>query len=384
MPSVGIMSMQRIYNYGSSLQAHALRQTLLALAEDVGVRFLDYRPGQTLVPAHAGAAHGGRLRRTLSKVREYNAVDAPIADKLRFFNHKRGYATSYFPMVGIASEARTGTDVDLQVIGSDEVFNCVQDNVNVGYSRDLFGHDTSARVLASYAASFGNTTLAKIDAAGIRDSVADDLRGFDAISVRDRNSADVVEALTGARPDIHLDPTLIHNFDLAGGGPIPAERQLQRDYVIVYGYSGRFSAAENQAVRQYAASIDADVVAFGGLQGSADSFIDCDPFTLLAYFRDARAVVTDTFHGSIFSIINEVPFATIVRRSSGHSYGNQEKLGYLLQALGLKNRAWDGTSGLASVLNHPVSWDEVAAIRHEETQRSTDYLRGLVDRTRSA
>ena len=147
--TVGIMSMQRIHNYGSSLQAYGLRRLLEGLSDDITVSFVDYEPGDILIEDPDANAASSKLGRTLSKVAEYNDVDARFSDKLRFFNHKRAYGRRYFPMIGITPEPNRDLDVDVQVIGSDEVFNCVQSNTNVGYSRDLFGHRSPARKVVS-------------------------------------------------------------------------------------------------------------------------------------------------------------------------------------------------------------------------------------------
>jgi hypothetical protein len=373
------MSMQRIYNYGSSLQAYALRRLVEQVSSDARVTFVDYQPGPPLVTSVAHSEGRGRLTRALSKIREYNDVDARLEDKVRFFNHKRSYATKYFPLLGITSEQNRDLALDLQVIGSDEVFNCVQANANVGYSRDLFGHRSPARRVISYAGSFGNTTLEKIEAAGIRSQLTEDFSRFEAISVRDRNSARLVEDLTGRAPDIHLDPTLVYDFDKENR--VPADSLHPRPYIIVYGYSGRLSREENAAIRRYADDIGARVLAFGGLQSSADEFVDCDPFTLLAYFRGAAAVITDTFHGTIFSIINEVPFATIIRRSSGTGYGNEEKLGFLLEHLGLGSRALLDPSDLSNLLSEPIDFAPATAKRLEERAHTEAYLQHALQHT---
>ena len=169
MKNVGIMSMQRIYNYGSSLQGYGLRRLIEGLDDDVQVSFVDYEPGEILVKDHGGASvPTSRVGRALSKVREYNQVDAKLSDRLRFMNHKRTYGARNFPALGITAQPNRDLDLDVQVIGSDEVFNCVQANTNVGYSRDLFGHDSPARKVISYAGSFGNTTLEKLESFGIR------------------------------------------------------------------------------------------------------------------------------------------------------------------------------------------------------------------------
>ena len=57
---------------------------------------------------------------------------------------------------------------------------------------------------------------------------------------------------------------------------------------------------------------------------------------MLAYFKHAEEVITDTFHGSIFSIITQRKFATIIRKSVGDSYGNEEKLGRFIKTFETK------------------------------------------------
>lgn len=373
--SVGIMSMQRIFNYGSSLQAYGLRRLVESIDPSLAVSYLDYRPGATLVPTKEPT---GRLRRTSSKIVEYGRTDGSPQDTLRFFNHKRRYASRYLPMVGISPEKQFHQDVATQIIGSDEVFNCVQSNTNVGYSRDLFGRKTSAKQLASYAASFGNTTLEKIGEAGVTDSITEDLLAFDFLSVRDRNSRDIVESLTGTAPEINVDPVLAYPF-MTAESRIPRQRQHAKPYIIVYGYSGRFSAEENRSIREYADSIGADVLSFGGLQRSADRFIDCNPFELLAYVRDSIGVITDTFHGSIFAVINEKPFCTVVRKSTAHGYGNEEKLGYLLGFLGLQQQRADLAGSISGALSQTIDYNSVNVLLGAERQRSTAYLRRLFE-----
>ena len=371
--TVGIMSMQRIHNYGSSLQAYGLRRLLEGLSDDITVSFVDYEPGDILIEDPDANAASSKLGRTLSKVAEYNDVDARFSDKLRFFNHKRAYGRRYFPMIGITPEPNRDLDLDVQVIGSDEVFNCVQSNTNVGYSRDLFGHRSPARKVVSYAASFGNTTIDKIDAAGLRGQLAEDLSRLDAISVRDRNSAEIVEQLIGQRPAIHVDPVLAHDFANLETR-VPSYRLFDGKYVIVYGYAGRLDHEENEILRRYASGLGATILCFGGVQECCDRFIDCDPFELLAYFRDAEAIITDTFHGTILSIINEKPFGAIIRKSVGHGYGNEEKLGFLLDTFGLESQKVTDLAGISEVLGNEIDFGIVERVLTQEKNRTHEYL----------
>ncbi len=117
---------------------------------------------------------------------------------------------------------------------------------------------------------------------------------------------------------------------------------------------------------------------FGGVQECCDRFIDCNPFELLAYFRDAEAIITDTFHGTIFSIINGRPFGAIIRSSVGHGYGNEEKLGYLLDTFGLASQKVTDMSRISEILGNHVDYDLVGEALARERNRTRDYLRSII------
>lgn len=370
---VGIMTMQRIRNYGSSLQAYGLRRLVEGAADGALVTFVDYTPGVPLLKDEGTRDGGSDLGNTLRKAATYARGPGKPIDRLRFLNHKKRYARAYYPLVGIPAELNLDTNLDVQIIGSDEVFNCVQSNTRVGYSRDLFGFRSNARRVVSYAGSFGNTTLDRAEAAGIRDSIQYDLSRLNAISVRDENSASIVSELLGERPPIHVDPALAYDF-MAYENRIPSRRLQDTPYVVVYGYPGRFKTKENEAIRDYARRIDATVLCLGGVQDCGDRFVDCDPFELLAYFRDAEAVVSDTFHGAIFALINQRPFAAIVRESEGHSYGNEEKVGYLLRSLGVTAQRATNASRIAEVLANEIDYASVQQRLEHERARTREYL----------
>jgi len=373
MKSIGIMSMHRIFNYGSFLQGYALKQILHSIDPSARVNFLDYRPGKPILQAEEESTH--RVSRTIKKVASYGKVNTSLVNKLRFFNHKRTYAQKNFPALGLSPEPNYNFSVDLQIIGSDEVFNCVQANSNVGYSRDLFGHASPAKAVISYAGSFGNTTLQKLKKYGLIEQLREDFLRFADISVRDENSRSIVEEITGRSPAVHVDPVLAYDY-MKECKKIPAGRMNTRPYMIVYGYAGRFTKAENAAIRAYAKAKDYEILCIGGVQGCGGKFMDCTPFEVLALFRDAEAVVTDTFHGSIFSIINKKKFITIIRRSHGDEYGNEEKLRYLLDSLFLGERGvYSATQeALGDVLGGDIDYGPVMSRLDSARIESRDYL----------
>ena len=347
-PLVGIMSMQRIRNYGSFLQACGLRRLLESLG--CGVRFVDYRPGRCLVES----GKPSRLPRPVAKLAEALSGPGPLLAKLTYANYKRRYDARTWPLLGLPSEPDYATNgLDMLVIGSDEVFNCVQPNPNVGFSPDLFGASSDARRTVAYAASCGNTTATKLREHGVADEIADWLGALDAVSVRDENTASVVRELAGVDPVRNLDPVLA--WDFFGEEEIQAS-PVEGRYLIAYAYSGRLTGEECSALRSYADKRRLRVVNVGGVQGCCDEFLDLGPFEVLAAFRGAECVLTDTFHGTILSVIAERPFATVVRTEG---YGNAEKLTDLLARLGLRDRVASLPADFAGLLDVTPDWGPV-------------------------
>lgn len=117
MVRVGIMSMQRIANYGSFLQAYGLK----CILEELGcvVEFVDYHPGRTLLHSNGG----WEICRKISKVVSAMKGSAPLKEKVRYIKYKKNYAGNYYSYLGIGKEKNYAPEVDILIIGSDEVFN---------------------------------------------------------------------------------------------------------------------------------------------------------------------------------------------------------------------------------------------------------------------
>ena len=80
-PKAGILSMHRIYNYGSILQAYGLKEILKELGCEV--EFADFHPGECLIKADGGTG----IKRKLSKVSETLRYNASLKDKIKFIKY---------------------------------------------------------------------------------------------------------------------------------------------------------------------------------------------------------------------------------------------------------------------------------------------------------
>lgn len=155
--NIGILSMQRIYNYGSFLQAYALK----AILEEMGhkVFFVDIER----VNKKTVSKQKNSLQKLLAK-KEY--IDRYLF-KRYLFSKKNAEMAQMFRNVqkeyfGITSdkEYTSAQECDAVVIGSDEIFNC-EPNSQWGVTSQRFGNIPGVTTF-SYAASCGYTSIEDI------------------------------------------------------------------------------------------------------------------------------------------------------------------------------------------------------------------------------
>lgn len=352
MKKVGIMSMHRIINYGSYLQAFGLKITL----EELGncVEFVDYHYEGSFVkePSKIEIIWNKAVR--AFKTKNY------IFAKKSFLTFQKEIHNA-LTQIGV-TEKNYNKQLDCLVIGSDEVFNCMQ-GYPVGYSRELFGYGFEHTDVISYAASFGFTTLDRLEQAGVKNEVGSLLSKFKAISVRDDNSEEIVCTLVGNPPERHLDPVLISNY----GGYMKECCSLD-NFIIVYAYNGRLTKEEEKEIKAFAKKKNKKIVSLGFYQAIADYNIKCHPLGVFDYFRKADFVITDTFHGTVFSIKMNTPFGTLIRES------NSNKLTALLDQLHLKERAVSSIQEVYDLYDQKMDFSDTNRILEEERKKSIRYL----------
>lgn len=349
---IGIISMQRIVNYGSFLQAFGLMKIIENLGYDV--QFVDYKYEKSI----AKLENKSFFKKVAENINIYDFVKK----KLIINKFRTKYKSDYLQLLNITKE-NYNPDIDALVIGSDEVFNCMQD-YPVGYSRELFGKNYENVDVISYAASFGHTTLEQLMKHGIDGEVGELLSRFKNISVRDENSYKIVDSLTDKTPLFHLDPALIFSYD-----KYLTNNVNLRNYIVVYAYTGRLTKAEEKYIKKFAKTNGKKIVCLGMYQKIADYNLVVSPFEVLEYIKKADYVITDTFHGTIFSIINHSKFCTIIRKS------NKNKLTYLLDKLQQKSRMVNTIGDIAKLYKEDVDYKKTDLILSAEKKKTEKYLK---------
>lgn len=355
---IGIISMQRVPNYGSFLQAYGLRHTLESLGHRVV--FIDYKAEAPVVPYEKKALQRYLLQDNAFIKWANDSFKSRVLGKNAFVYK---YRLNYLKQLGIGYRKHYHTAVDAVIIGSDEVFNCLQSGFNVGFSPMLFGQNINANKVISYAASFGYTDLAGLKRYQVDQTVSQYLDSFHALSVRDENSQQIVAALTGQTPELNLDPVLISDYELPNV-PIP-----YHDYVILYTYKSRtYTEEDKQSILDFCKNNHKTLLSIGNAQNWIEHRVEASPLELLTYFVNADFIITDTFHGSVFSIKYNKPFATLIRDN------NRQKLTDLLQRLKQENRIIASFNDLQAMYEQEINYHETNQVILKGKERAFAYL----------
>ena len=95
----------------------------------------------------------------------------------------------------------------------------------------------------------------------------------------------------------------------------------------------------------------------------------------LAGFRDASFVITDSFHGTVFSIIFNKPFVCIANKERGLS-----RFTSLLKIFGLENRLIFSPEELSQNLLDTIDYNKVNSIKREWQAMSIKFLQDNINK----
>ena len=363
---IGILSMQKVVNYGSFLQAYGLREIIKDVTGEKEIVFIDIKKGYRLKSNKGFNLYIKRIRGVIKAIFK-GLLFEKIKDTKYLNTLSEQFDKHFFPILGIDKPCFGDDIFDCVVIGSDEVFHCCQ-NAEWGFTTQLLGNIENTKDVVSYAASFGTTTYNQINKNGIKNAVVESLSKLKYISVRDFNSFNNIELLLNKKPSINLDPVLL--FDFSKEIERSSDFFSDDDFLIVYSYTGRITdKKEIDSIKKIARDKKLKIYTIFCRYKWADKVIFPEsPFQMLKIFRMAKYVISDTFHGSIFSIITHSKFCTLIRKT------NQEKMESMLSMLGLSDRAIYNSSDIENVLEHDIDFKKVDLIREKEYQKSFEYL----------
>lgn len=352
MKKVGVITMHRVMNVGSVLQAYALCEKLNQLG--VSAEVIDYQ-----YPNHFHRKNVHSLS-FIEKIKlfpfrvKYYLLYRGTAQKRRFntFITKRMRLSNYYP--DRRSIYANPPHYDIFLTGSDQVWNprCMNgDGV-------FFCDFTRKGLKASYSASF---TVSDIPDS-LKTAYSAYLKTYKFIGVRERSAVALVEALSGKDATVVCDPTLLLTKEDYIKLSHDSEFKKNRDpYILVYALSYAFDPYPQiqnivntvkeqlgyKVVYLFANSVDHYHI--------GQSITSAGPLEFLDLFLNAKFVVTSSFHGTAFAINFEVPFISVIPGSAK----KDSRIRSLLETLDLSSQAITTNQVLPKELPIEIDYDSV-------------------------
>lgn len=226
MKKVGIITFHASHNYGSMLQAYALQKVVEALGytcEIINFRTKRqrnmYQPFP-LEPRLFSVIKAFRFPRlSLDDLRKYYKFEKFLYESLNVtkqeFTKSQQLRATHF-------------DYDVYISGSDQIWNTNCNDYDSAYFLDF----VMKGIKVSYAPSMGPHPQTEVKANNDL-AIKNFLSTYNALSVRDKGTADRIESITKKRPVICLDPTLLLNKE-NWYSMTDKTSYIQDDYILLY------------------------------------------------------------------------------------------------------------------------------------------------------
>lgn len=292
-------------NYGAALQLYATYKELECIGHDVTV--LNYKNKyEASQQSFRFLLTGVGLK---SKARYLISTCLFATRKNSKKNFSDFYSNlQYTPPVSDIAEVKKMTQFDVFCVGSDQVWN---PRITDGFDEVFTLNGKVARKI-SYASSMGSLQFGGYDEKDFIRRLAD----FDSISVREKGA---YEYLQKHLPDKVInqvvDPTILYGREgwdksIREAGELDS---ITEKYVLVYALGGCFDRL-NVLAHKIAAKLDAKVAAItlSSRPKKVDYLLNhATPLEFVNYIKNAAFVVTNSFHGTCFSLIYGTPFYSV-------------------------------------------------------------------------
>lgn len=364
-------------NYGGIVQAWAMQQVLQGMGLSAATDVSERRVGRPPLAARA-KSFAKKTILDLPLVRIDNPgltsehLKPRIDARLRRFVDENLATTSVFD----GADVRTGVldDYDGFLVGSDQVWRARWSDIRSYLFDFLATEDPRPRI--SYAASFGKDDLTEYSAQLVHDAAALAAR-MTALSVRESSGVDICRDQWGVAAEVHVDPTMLLERSsyqrLYSTTSSAFNEPTLLSYVLdksarATDHVDHVASLTGLSVRSMSPEVPRTIPEF---RRDPDRFTRPGVPDWLAAFEHADFVVTDSFHGTVFAILNNTPFLTIINRSRGAS-----RFDSLLGRLSLAHRMIDPADNIPEeLIAAPINWSEVNERLAHERDRGLTFLR---------
>lgn len=360
---IGILTFHRVSNYGAVLQAYALETTLKNLGADCEI--IDYQ-NSILTDQY------NPYSRTYLNIRHpkrflKNLVLLPhVKKRNRLFNDFRKTYLSVSEKEFDENDLPASDAYSKVIVGSDQVWNLACNGNDTHYFLDFVDEKKCRRY--SYAASMSTIAFSN----QVEESYKKLLSSFSRISVREHSAERFIKERLGMSACTSLDPTLLlerDEWDKLCRNP----DDVTEEYVLVF--LMKHSNKILEKALSYAHEKKLKVLYINLYEPFAGhdfkSLFAVSPQNWLGYIRSAKYIITNSFHGTVFSILFEKNFTTYLLDDDGKN----ERLLQLANITGLNERLRREDE---SIIKNDVDYSGVQERLLAERGKSLDYLKFII------
>lgn len=368
---IGIVTFNSAHNYGAVLQAWALQEYLRSEGHDpsiINYRIFDidklyrlYKPrnpykNATMNKLVHKAQDFKAYQRDKNKYKRYRAFE-------HFINHTLN--TTQPPAMNYAQLVKREFDFDAMIAGSDQIWNGVFTKMNPGYFLN-FGKPEVKRI--SYAASIGKDEISDVEALQFQKFI----HNFDYISVREQKAKEQVLRFIDDDVEVVCDPTLL--LPRSKYDEIKKDPKINQEYIYVHNVhlvkvDERLNAMAEELSKRTGLPIVHNRADYS-FTNECGKFLDGGPEEFLGWIANARYVLANSFHATVFSMIYHREFITIPH------FQNPDRMRFFLGELGIGNHLLGLPEELpADLKDLAIDYEKVEERREAMKARSVAFLK---------
>jgi hypothetical protein len=364
---IAILTQPLKNNYGGILQAYALKEILQNLGHEVTI----------INRNHKGPSVIRRVASTLKSI----VIGRNVNAGKQIAKYNQAFIKKYIPNLSASITNSHGMKrlknmgFDAYIVGSDQCWRPKYSPKISNYFLD-FVKDVDSIKRLSYAASFGVSEW-EFNEEDTK-TCAELAQKFDAISVREDSAINLVNKYFNKEAIHVLDPTMLLTkedyIELVSKERVSKSKGTLKTYIldknpekidVVRAIEKKLNLKSFEVLPKKNLAVDKMN------KHNLKDFVFPSPLEWLKGYMDAEFVITDSFHGTAFAILFNIPFISIGNERRGIA-----RFDSFLKMFGLQDRLISNINSLNidSFLRSNIEWEEVNSILNNEREKSIEYL----------
>ena len=362
---IAIMTWYTYNNYGSVLQAYALRKTIEKLGPEK-VDIIQYTPKPerisffkriTLKRIQEKLLLKNYYNKELVKEKEKKFID--FREKYFSFSDKCDNSTELFKL---------NDEYDKFVCGSDQIWAPTVFDEN--YFLDFVNNNDKK---TAYAPSIG---LPSVKNAIIQEQMSRLINRIEFLSIREKKGQEIIKEISGRNAKVVLDPTLL--LDKNDWSMLTDFKKEYKRYAVYYCLKSNNNHFKVAKKISKILGMDLKVIPAEIIDYKKNNIENCSPKEFIELIYNASLVFTDSYHGIVLSINFNIPFIAF-KRFKDNILSQNSRIYHILNMTNLENRIYNNNFNYF-INNIEIDFSKVNNIIQKNREESILFLKNALNK----